>query len=100
MDEKYVNARENFFTAMRSLAASTESIQTRLIEASSSILAVRIDEFEGDAELKIKFARILDLLGVDQADMDTVAVETTAHISDFDALKLADLICDCFYDLG
>jgi hypothetical protein len=100
MDEKYVNAREKFFVAMRSLAASSESIQTRLVEANSSILAVTIDEFEGDGELKIKFARILDLLAVDQDDTETAAMKTAAHMSDFDAVKLADLICDFFYDLG
>ncbi len=100
MNEKYVNARENFFAAVRSLAASSESIQTRLIEANSSILAVTIEEFEGNGELKIKFARILDLFAVDQDDTETVAVDTAAHMPDFEAVKLADLICDFFNDLG
>ena len=100
MDEKYANAREQFFVAIRTLAASADSIQTRLIDATASILAVTIDEFEGDGELKFKFARILDLLAVDQEDMETVAVETAAHMTELDAVKVADLICDFFYDLG
>ncbi|MEO9341042.1 hypothetical protein ABFT80_26990 [Mesorhizobium sp. SB112] len=99
MDEKYADARENLFAAMRSLAASADSIQNRLIDANSSILAVTIDEFEGDGELKIKFARILDLYGVDLDDTQAVATETAAYMSDFDAIKLADLICDLFYEL-
>jgi hypothetical protein len=100
MDEKYSNAREQFFAAIRILAASTDSIQTRLIEANASLLHVTIDEFDGDRELKIKFARILDLLAVDQDDMERVAVETAAHMTDFEAIKVVDLICDFFYELG
>jgi len=48
MDEKHANAREQFFAAIRVLAASTGTIQARLIEANSSILRVAIDEFDGD----------------------------------------------------
>ena len=62
MDEKYKNARIQFFAAVRALAASSDSIQARLISATESILLVTIDEFDGDPELKIKFARLLDLL--------------------------------------
>jgi hypothetical protein len=47
-----------------------------------------------DRELKFKFAKILDLLAVDQDDMETVAVETAAHMTDFETVKVADLICD------
>ena len=100
MDEKYANAREQFFAAIRMLAASPDSIQTRLIAANACILPVTIDEFEGSSELKIKFARILDLLAVDQDDVETVAVETAAHMTDLEAVKVADLICDFFYELG
>lgn len=100
MDEKYANTREQFFAAIRILAASPDSIQTRLMDAHASILAVTIDEFEGDGELKIKFARILDLLAVDQDDIETQAVETVAHMTDFEAVKVADLICDFFFELG
>ena len=64
MDELHANAREQFFAAIRALAASTDSIQARVIDATQSILEVTIDEFE-DSELKIKFARILDLLALD-----------------------------------
>ena len=92
MDEKYANAREHFFAAIRTLAASTDSIQTRLIDANVNILHVTIDEFDGDMELKVKFAKILDLLAIDQDDMETVAVETAAHMTDFEAVKVADLI--------
>jgi hypothetical protein len=99
MDEKYANAREQFFAAMPTLAASPDSIQTRLMDANANILAVTIDEFEGDGELKIKFARILDLLATDQDDIETRAVETSAHMTDFEAVKVADLICDFFYEL-
>jgi hypothetical protein len=100
MDVKYPNARGHFFSAVRTLATSTDSIQTRLIEASDSILAVTLDEFADDIELKIKFARILDLLAVDRDDIEIAAVENAAHMSDIDAIKLAELICEFFYDLG
>ncbi|MER8433670.1 hypothetical protein [Mesorhizobium caraganae] len=99
MDEKYTNAREHFFAAIRALAASSESIQTRLIDANANILNITIDEFEGDRELKFKFAKLLDLLAVDQDDMETVAVETAAHMTDFEAVKVADLICDFYYEI-
>ncbi|MER9755386.1 hypothetical protein NKJ46_18350 [Mesorhizobium sp. M0166] len=100
MNEKYSNARGHFFAAIRALAASPESIQTRLIEANESILHVTIDEFDGDRELKFKFAKILDLLAVDQDDMEIVAVETAAHMTDFEAVKVADLICEFCYELA
>ena len=73
MDELHANAREQFFAAIRALAASADSIQARVIDATQSILEVTIDEFEGDSELKIKFARILDLLALDQDDMEKAA---------------------------
>ncbi|TGQ77132.1 MULTISPECIES: hypothetical protein [unclassified Mesorhizobium] len=99
MGEKYANAREHFFAAIRTLAASSESVQTRLIDANVNILNVTIDEFDGDRELKIKFAKILDLMAVDQDDMEMVAVETAAHMTDFEAVKVADLICDFYTEL-
>jgi hypothetical protein len=100
MDESHANAREQFFAAIRTLAASADSIQARVIDATQRILEVTIDDFEGDSELKIKFARILDLLAVDQNDMEKAAAETAAHMTDFEAVKVADLICDFYYDLG
>jgi hypothetical protein len=100
MDDKYENARIQFFAAIRVLAASSDSIQTRLMNASESILLVTIDEFDGDPELKIKFARILDLLAVDHDDIERVAVETTAQMSDSEAVRVADLICDFFSELA
>jgi hypothetical protein len=100
MDGKYANARVQFFAAIRTLAASADSIQTRLVDANESILGVTIDEFDGDSELKFRFARILDLLAVDQDDMETIAVETATHMTELEAVKVADLICDFFYDLG
>ncbi|RWD63110.1 hypothetical protein [Mesorhizobium sp.] len=99
MDHKYSDARGHFFAAVRALAASSDSIQTRLIEANESILNVTLDEFEGDRELKIKFARILDLLAVDDDDIVSTAVETAAHMTDFEAVKVADLICDFCFEL-
>jgi len=99
MDEIHTNAREHFFAAIRTLAASPDSIQTRLIEATQNILQVTITEFDDNRELKIRFARILDLLAVDQDDLVTTAVETAAHMTDFEAVKVADLICDFFADL-
>jgi hypothetical protein len=39
-------------------------------------------------------------LAVDQDDMETTALETAAHMTDFEAMKIADLICDFYYDLG
>lgn len=100
MDERHANAREQFFAAIRALAASTDSIQTRVIDATQSILQVTIDEFEGDGELKIKFARLLDLLAVDQDDLEMAAVENAAHMTDFEAVKVADLVCDFYCELG
>jgi hypothetical protein len=99
MDETHANARDLFFAALRALAASADPIQTRLIAATECILEVTIDEFEGHRELKFKFARILDLLAVDQDDMETTAMETAAHMTDFEAAKVADLICDFYSDL-
>jgi hypothetical protein len=56
---------------------------------------------EGDSELKVKFDRLLDLLAVDdQDDLETVAVENAAHMRNFEAVKVADLVCDLYYDLG
>lgn len=99
MGGQYSNAREHFFAAIRTLAASSDSIQTRLIDANLNILHVTLDEFDGDRELKFKFAKILDLLAADQDDMETVAVETAAHMTDFEAVKVADLICDFYCEL-
>jgi hypothetical protein len=100
MDEKYPHARKQFFAALRTLAASADSIQARLIEANTSILTVTIDEFDDDIELKIKFARILDLLSVDRDDMEEGAIETAAHMTDLEAMIVAELICDFFEELG
>lgn len=99
MDDKYTYAREHFFAAIRALAASADSIQARLIEANGNILNVTLDEFNGDRELKLKFAKLLDLLAVDQDDLETVAVENAAHMTDFEAVKVADLICDFYYEI-
>ncbi|MBZ9683656.1 MULTISPECIES: hypothetical protein [unclassified Mesorhizobium] len=99
MDDKYANAREHFFAAVRTLAASSDPIQTRFIDANLNVLHVTLDEFEGDRELKFKFARILDLLAADQDNIETVAIETTAHMTDFETVKVADLICDFYYEL-
>jgi hypothetical protein len=99
MDAKYTAAKEHFFAAIRSLAASSDSIQTRLIEANVNILNVTIDDFKDDRELKFKFAKLLDLLAVDQDDLETVAIETAAHMTDFEAEKVADLICDFYYEI-
>ena len=48
---------------------------------------------------KPEFARLLDLLAIDQDDMVRTAGETAAHMTDFEAVKVADLICDFYYDL-
>jgi hypothetical protein len=100
MDDKHANAHEQFFAAIRALSASTDCIQMRLIQANEYIMLVTIDEFEEDRELKLKFARILDYMAVDQDDMKTIAVQTAAHMTDLEAVKVAGLICDFFYDLG
>lgn len=92
--------REHLFAAIRILASSPDSLQSRLASANTSILRVSIDEFAGDAELKIKFARILDRLAIDQDDIETVALETAAHMTDVEAMATASLICDLYYDLG
>jgi hypothetical protein len=100
MDEKHANAHEQFFAAIRALSASSDCIQMRLIRASEYIMLVTIDEFENDKELKLKFARILDYMSVDQDDVKEIAVKTAAHMTDLEAVKVAGLICDFFYDLG
>lgn len=100
MNGLHSHAREQFFAAIRILAASADPIQTRLIAGTESILAVAIDEFEGYGELKIKFARILDLLAIDQDDQTMAAVETAAHMTDFEAIKVVDLICNFYSDIG
>ena len=99
MDEKHANARMHFFEAVRALAASPDSIQTRLIASSECVLQVTIDEFDGSPELKIKFARILDLLATDRDDLIETVLETAAYMTDFDAVKVAHLICDFYSDL-
>nr|WP_245455945.1 hypothetical protein [Mesorhizobium sp. M7A.F.Ca.US.008.03.1.1] len=79
--------------------SSADPIQTRLIDANANILHVTLDEFDGDRELKIKFTKILDLLADDHDNMETVAIETAANMTDFEAVKVADLICDFYYEL-
>lgn len=100
MDERYEDARDQFFTAIRALAASPNDIQARLINACKYVLRVNIEQFEGDLEMKIKFARILDNISSDVDDMSISGTETTAHMTDEAAIKVADLICDFYYDLG
>ena len=100
MDGRHANAREQFFAAIRILAASADSIQNRVTDATQSILQITIDEFESDGELKIKFARLLDLLAIDQDDLAIAAGENTAHMTDFEAVKVADLMCDFYGELG
>ncbi|WP_244662029.1 hypothetical protein [Mesorhizobium huakuii] len=60
MDKTRANAREQFFAAICTPAASPDSIQTRV----KSILQVPIEESRGDRELMIKFARMVDLLAI------------------------------------
>lgn len=40
-------------------------------------------------------SRSLDLLAADKDDLETVA-----HMTDFEAIKVADLLCKFEYDLG
>ena len=100
MDVKYPAARANLFEAVRALSTSPETIQVRLVDATESLLAVTIDEFADDAELAFKFARILDLIAVDRGDMDSVAAETAAYLSDTQASVIADLVCDFLYEIA
>lgn len=100
MDVKYPKARAHLFEAVRALSTSPDSIQTRLIDATESILAVTIDEFANDPELTLKFARILDLIAVDRGDVEAIAVETAAYMSDTQASILADLVCDFLYEIA
>jgi hypothetical protein len=39
-------------------------------------------------------------MSVDQDDVKEIAVKTAAHMTDLEAVKVAGLICDFFYDLG
>ena len=100
MNDDYENARERFFEAIRALATSPNPIQDRLTVAFRSIVFVTIDEFQGDPEMKLKFARLLDALTVDNDEIEVAGVEAAAHMSDHQASVAADLICDFFYDLG
>jgi len=99
MIQKYAAPREHFFAAVRALATSSDSIQSRLLEATTSISLVIIDEFDNDTELRIKFARILDHIGPDRDDIERVAVEITAYMTEREAEKVADLIVDFFDEL-
>jgi neutral trehalase len=100
MDDLHEHAREQFFDALRAMAISTFDIQSRLVDAYVSIRDVKLDEFNDDAELKLKLARILDLLAVDTSNVDEEVVETTHRMTDIEAAKVAHLICDFYYELG
>jgi hypothetical protein len=100
MDDLYEHAREQFLGALRAMATSPYDIQARLVEAYITIREVTLDEFEGDTELKLKLARILDLLAVDTADVDAEVVENTHRMSESEAVKVANLIFDFHYELG
>jgi len=100
MDDLYEHARDQFFDALRAMAISSFDIQSRLADAYTSIREVTLDEFDDDPELKLKLARILDLLAVDTRDVDDEVVETTHRMSDIEAAKVAHLICDFYYELG
>lgn len=99
MDEQYADAREALFGAIRALAASAAPLESRLVAAAGAIVQVTIDQFDGDIELKTKFARILDMLAIDEGDLETIIPLTAAHLTERDAIRVADLICDLFYDL-
>lgn len=88
------------FEAVRALSSSPASLQSRLIDATESLLAVTIDEFAGDPDLRIKFARLLDMIAVDHGDMKEVAAETAAYMTDDQASVVAGLICDFFYEIA
>jgi hypothetical protein len=90
------DAREALFIAVRALAASAEPIQSRLVTATGALVQVTIDQFDGDVELSTKFARILDLLAIDEGDLETAIPQTAAHLTDREAIRVADLICDLF----
>ena len=100
MDVKYPKARTLLFEAVRSLASSPDSIQTRLIDATESLMSVTIDEFSSDPELTIRFVRILDLIAVDRGDVEAIAVETAAYMSDAQASVIAHLVCDFLYEIA
>jgi hypothetical protein len=100
MDVKYPKARARLFEAVRALSTSPDSIQTRVIDATESLLTVTIDEFASDPELTIKFARILDLIAVDRGDVEAIAVETAAYMSDEQASILADLVWEFLYEIA
>ncbi len=99
MDEQYTSARESLFVAVRLLAASADPLEARLVAATSALVQVTIDQFDGDVELKTKFARILDLLATDDGDLEITGPQTAAHLTEREALRIAELICDLFYDL-
>jgi hypothetical protein len=100
MDELYEHAREQFLAAVRVMATSPYDIQARLVEAYITIREVTLDEFEGDTELRLNLARILDYLAVDAGDVDEEVVENTHRMSDSEAVKIANLIFDFHYELG
>ena len=99
MDDQYANTREAIFVAVRSLAASAEPLETRIVAAASAIVQVTIDQFDGDVELKTKFARNLDLLAVDERDLEAIIPQTVTDLSEWDTVGIAELICDLLHDL-
>jgi hypothetical protein len=100
MDEKHENARDHFYEAIRALAASALPIQTRLARALVCISPVEIQTFDGQSELKLRFARILDHVAPDIDDVAEVGTKNAARMSDDAAVTVASLICDFYDDLA
>jgi hypothetical protein len=100
MDEKQEIAREHFFDAILALAASASSIQVRLAKALICIVPVPIETFDGHPELKLRYARILDLVAKDKDDLVEIGMENATHMSDGAAITVAALICDFYDDLA
>lgn len=94
MTARYPHARTQVVEAVQTLSSSPETIQTRLVDATESLLAITLEEFSGDLDLTVKFARILDLIAVDRGDVKEVAAETAPYMTDKQASMIAELICD------
>jgi hypothetical protein len=99
-DLHHRHAREQFNAAMRAMICSPADLQSRLVAAYAYIRQVTLDEFDNDTELKLKLARILDLLSTDTGDIDEEVVATAYSMTELEATKVAHLICDFCYELA
>jgi len=99
MNDTHSHAHDQFRDAVRAMATSPSDLPERLLMAFAFIREVTLDEFAENPELKLRLARILDLLAADSGDVDEEVAHTAFTMTELDASKAADLICDFYFDL-